>query len=83
MEIHLQEKQNDFDDFMNSAQNEIERPYIYSPFSRRAVVVYIETAQKLKKDFEIWKKQAKEKIFNYKYGKITEDEIYKWLEDSK
>ncbi len=35
-----------------AAQNEIERPYIYSPFSRRAVVVYIETAQNLKKDFE-------------------------------
>ena len=31
------------------------------------------------KDFENWKKQAKEKINDMKKGKLTEDEVYKWI----
>ena len=35
------------------------------------------------KDFENWKKQAKEKINDMKKGKLTENEVYKWLIHSK
>lgn len=38
---------------------------------------------KLAKDFETWKKKAKEKINDMKKGKLTENEVYKWLIHSK
>ena len=31
------------------------------------------------KEFESWKKQAKEKINGMKKGKLTEDEVYNWI----
>ena len=34
---------------------------------------------KLIKEFETWKKQAKEKINDMKKGKLTEDEVYNWI----
>ena len=34
---------------------------------------------KLKEDFEIWKKQAKEIMAKLKHGEMTEDEVYEWL----
>lgn len=37
----------------------------------------------LKKEFETWKKQAKEKITKLKHGELTEDEVYKWLQKNK
>ncbi len=33
--------------------------------------------KKLKKDFETWKKQVKEKITKLKHGELTENEVYK------
>lgn len=39
--------------------------------------------KKLKKEFEVWKKQAKEKITKLKHGELTEDEVYKWLQQNK
>ena len=39
--------------------------------------------KKLKKDFETWKKQAKEKIKDMKKGKLTENEVYEWLLKNK
>lgn len=39
--------------------------------------------KKLKKNFETWKKQAKEKISKYKHGELAENEIYNWLEKNK
>lgn len=39
--------------------------------------------KKIKKDFEIWKKLAKVKIWDLKHGKLSEDEVYKWLEENK
>lgn len=39
--------------------------------------------KKLKEEFETWKKQAKKQIFQWKHGKLTENEIYKWLEENK
>jgi len=39
--------------------------------------------KKLKKEFEVWKKQAKEKITKLKHGELTEDEVYKWLQINK
>ena len=39
--------------------------------------------KKLKKDFEAWKKQAKEKIIKLKHGELTEDEVYGWILKSK
>ena len=35
--------------------------------------------KKLKKEFEDWKKQAKEKISKLKHGELTEDEVYEWI----
>ena len=39
--------------------------------------------KKLKKEFETWKKQAKEKITKLKHGELTEDEVYVWLQENK
>ncbi|MDO5556387.1 MAG: DUF6076 domain-containing protein [Clostridia bacterium] len=35
--------------------------------------------KQVKKEFDIWKKQAKEKIFKLKHNELTEDEVYEWL----
>lgn len=37
----------------------------------------------IKKDFENWKKLAKGKISDLKHGKLNEDDVYKWLEETK
>ena len=39
--------------------------------------------KKLKKDFDSWKKLAQSKIRDYKQGKVTEDELYKWMIENK
>ena len=39
--------------------------------------------KKLAKDFETWKKQAKEKINQMKKGKLTENEVYNWIINNK
>ena len=39
--------------------------------------------EKLVKEFENWKKQVKEKINQMKKGKLTENEVYKWIIDNK
>lgn len=39
--------------------------------------------KELSKDFEIWKKQAKEKINLMKKGKLTENEVYNWISKNK
>ena len=39
--------------------------------------------RKLVKDFETWKKQAKEKINDMKKGKLTENEVYQWILKNK
>ena len=38
---------------------------------------------KLAKDFDKWKKQAKEKINDMKKGKLTENEVYEWIMKNK
>ena len=37
----------------------------------------------IQKEFDKWKKEAKEKINQMKKGKLTEDEVYKWLVENK
>ncbi len=37
----------------------------------------------IQKEFEQWKKEAKDKISKMKKGKLTEDEVYKWLVENK
>ena len=39
--------------------------------------------KQLKKDFDNWKKFAQSKIKDYKQGKITEDELYKWMIENR
>ena len=34
-------------------------------------------------DFNLWKKEAKEKVNKMKKEKLTEDEVYKWLVENK
>ena len=41
------------------------------------------TNTKLAKEFETWKKQAKEKINDMKKGKLTENEVYNWIIENK
>ena len=38
---------------------------------------------KLIKEFETWKKKAKEKINDMKKGKLTENEVYQWILKNK
>ena len=40
-------------------------------------------SKKIQKDFEQWKKEAKDKINKMKKNKLTEDEVYKWLVENK
>lgn len=42
-----------------------------------------ENNKKMKKDFDTWKKVAQGKIKNFKQGKVTEDELYKWMIENK
>ena len=37
----------------------------------------------IQKDFDKWRKEAKEKINQMKKEKLTEDEVYKWLVENK
>ena len=37
----------------------------------------------IQKDFEQWKKEAKDKVNKMKKDKLTEDEVYKWLVENK
>ena len=37
----------------------------------------------IQKEFDQWKKEAKDKINKAKKGKLTEDEVYKWLVENK
>lgn len=39
--------------------------------------------KKLKNDFDSWKKIAQDKVKDYKQGKVTEDELYKWMIENK
>jgi len=39
--------------------------------------------KELFKNFETWKKQAKEKINLMKKGKLTENEVYEWILENK
>ena len=37
----------------------------------------------IQKNFEQWKREAKDRVNKMKKGKLTEDEVYKWLVESK
>ena len=37
----------------------------------------------IQKEFEQWKKETKDKVNKMKKGKLTEDEVYNWLVESK
>lgn len=39
--------------------------------------------KQLKKDFDNWKKIAQGKIKDFKQGKVTEDDLYKWMIENK
>ena len=39
--------------------------------------------KQMKKDFEKWKKDAKDRVNNLKHGVLTEDEVYEWLINNK
>ena len=39
--------------------------------------------KQMKKDFEKWKKDAKDKVNKLKHGVLTEDEVYEWLTNNK
>ena len=37
----------------------------------------------IQKEFEQWKKEAKDKVNKMKKGKFTKDEVYNWLMENK
>ncbi len=37
----------------------------------------------IQKEFEQWKKEAKDKVNKMKKDKLTEDEVYNWLVQNK
>ena len=37
----------------------------------------------MKKEFDLWKKSAKEQVNKLKHGVSTEDEVYKWLMENR
>ena len=39
--------------------------------------------KQMKKDFDKWKKDAKDKVNKLKHGDLTEDEVYEWLVNKK
>lgn len=39
--------------------------------------------KQMKKDFDKWKKDAKDKVNRLKHGLLTEDEVYEWLVNKK
>lgn len=39
--------------------------------------------KQMKKDFDKWKKDAKDKVNKLKHGVLTEDEVYEWLTKNK
>ena len=39
--------------------------------------------KQMKKDFDKWKKAAKDKVNKLKHGVLTEDEVYEWLVNNK
>lgn len=39
--------------------------------------------KQMKKDFDKWKKEAKDKVNKLKHGVLTEDEVYEWLLKNK
>lgn len=39
--------------------------------------------KQIKKDFDKWKKNAKDKVNKLKHGVLTEDEVYEWLVNNK
>ena len=42
-----------------------------------------EDKNKLREEFDKWKKLAQSKVKEYKQGKITEDELFKWIMENK
>ena len=40
-------------------------------------------SKNIQNDFNKWKKDAKEQINKLKKGRLTEDEVYKWLVENK
>lgn len=39
--------------------------------------------KQLRVEFDKWKKEAQAKIKLYKQGKLSEDELYKWMIENK
>lgn len=48
-----------------------------------AIVNKNKNDKNLKKEFESWKKQAKEKIAKLKHGELSENEVYEWILKNK
>lgn len=60
----------------NKAMGEYRKKY-------QKLFMQVKKNKELSAEFETWKKQAKEKINDMKKGKLTEDEVYKWIISSK
>ena len=73
---------------MLSYQNRLKEKSAYGEYRKLyqqkfGIVSKNKNDKKLKKDFENWKKLAKDKITKLKHGELTESEVYEWLEETK
>jgi len=60
----------------NKAMGEYRKKY-------QKLFMQVKKNKELSAEFETWKKQAKEKINDMKKGKLTENEVYKWIIENK
>ena len=73
---------------MLSYQNRLKEKSAYGEYRKLyqqkfGIVNKNKNDKKLMKDFEKWKKLAKDKISKLKHGELTENEVYEWLEETK
>ena len=53
-------------------------------YQQKFMIAYRNKESKvIQKEFEQWKKEARDKINKVKKGKLTEDEVYNWLVENK
>lgn len=73
---------------MLSYQNRLKEKTAYGEYRKLYQQKFIQVRKnkenkKLAKDFEIWKKQAKEQISKLKHKELTENDVYKWLKENQ
>lgn len=69
-------------------KEKIEKDPVLQEYRKAYQKTFMEVARndnnkKLKKDFDSWKKIAQSKVKDYKQGKVTEEELYRWMIENR